>query len=73
MRVSKEPTLRKYPVFRQLKSSEAANDLMSMICAEACTQKVHGPGERVYVVDEDSKGMYFLTNGTYGDRIEMMK
>jgi hypothetical protein len=65
LRVSQEPILRKYPVLRQLNSSEPAKDLMGMICAEACSQKVVGPGEKVYVVDEVSRGMYFLNKGAF--------
>jgi CRP-like cAMP-binding protein len=61
----KEPTLRRYPVLRQLHSSEAANDLIGLICSETCSQKQFGPGEKVYVVDEVSRGMYFLTYGKF--------
>merc|ERR1719506_1901910 len=61
----KEPTLSRYPVFRQLHSSEPARDLMTLICVEACSQKSFGPGEKVYQVDEASKGMYFLSHGRF--------
>jgi CRP-like cAMP-binding protein len=59
------PTLRMYHVFRQLRSSESADVLLFLICEEACSHKVHGPGERIYVVDDMSKGMYFLTHGEF--------
>merc|ERR1719390_371771 len=62
-RAIKEPTLRRYPVLRQLHSSEPANDLMVLICAEACSERTYGPGDMVYVVDDVSSGMYFLTHG----------
>merc|ERR1719487_1037517 len=65
MRGTKESTLRRYPVLCQLHSSESANDLMALICAEACSQKVFGQGEKVYVVDEVSRGMYFLNYGEF--------
>ena len=65
MCVKMVPILRMYLVFRQLHSSEAADALMYMICEEACSQRVYGPGERVYVVDDVSRGMYFLTNGVF--------
>jgi hypothetical protein len=65
VREIKEPTLRRYPVLRQLHSSEAANDMIALICSEACSHKHFGPGEKVYVVDEASRGMYFLTHGKY--------
>jgi hypothetical protein len=65
MRVKQEPKLRQYPVFRQLHSSEPANDLMALISAEACSRKVFGPGEKVYAVDDTSRGMYFLMRGDY--------
>lgn len=62
----REPTLRSYPVFRHLpSSSEPANDFISMICAEACTEQIFGPSEKVYVVDATSKGMYFLSAGEF--------
>merc|ERR1719487_1907200 len=64
-RAIKEPTLRRYPVLRQLHSSEPANDLMTLICAEACSQKIFGPREKVYIVDEPSRGIYFLTHGVF--------
>jgi hypothetical protein len=65
MRGIREATLNRCPIFRQLPSSEPANDLMNLICAEACSQKVFGPSEKVYVVDEVSKGMYFLSHGVF--------
>ena len=64
-RAIKEPTLRRYPVLRQLHSSEPANDLMILICAEACAERTYGPGDKVYVVDDVSRGMYFLTYGVF--------
>lgn len=59
------PILRMYLVFRQLRASESADALLYLICQDACVQRVHGPGERVYVVDDVAKGMYFLTNGPF--------
>jgi CRP-like cAMP-binding protein len=65
IRVRQVPILRSYMIFRKLHSSEAADDLLALICEEACSQRVHGPGEKVYIVDEMSKGMYFLTKGDF--------
>jgi hypothetical protein len=65
IRVKQEPRLRQYPVFRQLHSSEPANDLMALISTEACSEKIFGPGEKVYAVDDVSRGMYFLMRGDF--------
>merc|ERR1719183_1409889 len=65
IRVKHEPTLRMCVVFRKLHSSEAADDLLGLICDEACCQKAYGPGEKIYIVDEISRGMYFLTKGEF--------
>jgi hypothetical protein len=65
IRVKHEPILRMCVVFRKLDSSEAADDLMALICEEACSQKTYGPGDKIYIVDEISRGMYFLTKGDF--------
>jgi hypothetical protein len=64
-REAKDPTLYRYPVIRQLPASEPARDMMTLICADACSQKTLGPGEKVYVVDDASRGMLFLTHGLF--------
>jgi hypothetical protein len=38
---------------------------MVLICAEACAERTYGPGDKVYVVDDVSRGMYFLTHGVF--------
>jgi CRP-like cAMP-binding protein len=65
IRLKQEPILRMYVIFRQLHSSEAADDLLALICEEACSQRVFGPGEKIYIVDEMSRGIYFLTKGEF--------
>jgi hypothetical protein len=60
-----EPTLRNFPLFRQLLQSHEHPQLMNKVCMDASSMIPLAPRENAFYIGHEAMGMYFLAMGQF--------